>query len=103
MIAVNPQSLSDCGQRPVCSMEEGVGTGIILRSEPFPFHDAPKRLGNVQPWRIRGNAERKKASLFPNGTHPPNLCIATDTGIVGYYKCLFSSPNENRSGKSTIF
>jgi hypothetical protein len=86
MIVFNPQRLSDCSQRSVGSIKECVSAVIILRSDPFPFHDTPKRLGYVQMRGIGGNVEKKKTPLFPDGTHLSDLCSTVNADMVEYNK-----------------
>ena len=92
MIIFNPQSLSDGRQHSVGYIEECVRRGIILWSEPFPFHDAPKSFCNIQMRGIWRDVEKKKASFFPYSTHLLNFCIPVNTGVIKHNKRLFFEP-----------
>lgn len=65
MRIIDFQIAPDCRQCPVGGIEEHVRTGIILRSEPLPFHSPPKGLYNVQVRGIGRNVEKNKSPLFP--------------------------------------
>lgn len=92
MRIVDFQIPPDCRQYSVGGIEERVRTGIILRSEPLPFHYPPKGLDNVQVRGIGRDVEKKKSPLFPYRAHLPNFCIPVHAGIVKNYKGLFVDP-----------
>jgi hypothetical protein len=82
--------ISDSRQRSVSSIEERIGTRVILRSEPFSFHYFPKGFRNVQMRGIWRNIEEEETSLFPDGAHFPNSGIFVRTDIVKDNKSLFA-------------
>ncbi len=65
MAKVNIQSCSYRRQSPVGGIKQRFGSDIILWSEPFPFHNTPKGLHNVQMRRVWRNVEEKKSPFFP--------------------------------------
>ncbi|MDH6388948.1 hypothetical protein M2474_002403 [Dysgonomonas sp. PH5-37] len=89
MIIVNSQILPYICQCSISSIEQGIGRSIILWSEPFSFHDPPKRLSNIQMRRIWWYIKKKKSSFFPERSHQSDFCIPMHAGIVKHYKCLF--------------
>jgi hypothetical protein len=96
---VNSQVSPDRSQGPVRCIEECISAGIVMWSDPFPFHYPPKRLGNVQMRGIRRNVEQKESPFFPNGTHLPDFSISMYAGIIEHDKCLFlESERESISG-----
>lgn len=88
MAKVNIQLCSYSRQSPVGSIKERFSSGIVLWSEPFPFHNTPQSLHNIQMRRIRGDVEEKEATFFPYGTHSLYFLITMYTCIVKHDKCL---------------
>ena len=88
MAKVNIQLCSYSCQHPVSGIKKRFRSGIVLWSEPFPFHNTPKSLHNVQMRRIRRNVEQKEAPFFPYGTHSFYFLITVYTCIVKHDKCL---------------
>lgn len=89
MRIVNSQPFPYFCQRSVCGIEKFISGGIILWSEPLPFHYPPESLDNVQMRGVGRNVEDKKPSLFPNRTPLSNLGIPVYTGVVEHNNCLF--------------
>jgi len=89
MIIINRQSLSNCRQRSVSSIEECVSTSIILWSDPFSFHHPPQGFGNIQMRGIGRQIEKKKSPFFPYWTHFFHLFTSMNSGVIKYNKCLF--------------
>ena len=92
MIITNRQTLSNCRQRSVSSIEESVSTGIILRSDPFPFHHPPQSFGNIQMRGIGRQIEKKKSPFLPYWAHLFHLFTSMNGGVIKYNKCLFYEP-----------
>lgn len=88
MAKVNIQSCSYRRQSPVGGIKQRFGSDIILWSEPFPFHNTPKGLHNVQMRRVWRNVEEKKSPFFPYWTHSLYFLITMYTCIVKHNKCL---------------
>ena len=89
MCIVYFQSFPYFCQYSIGGIEKVFSTGIILRSEPLSFHDSPKRLSNVQVWRIRRNVEKKKSSFFPDRSSFSDLCVSMYACIIQYNKRFF--------------
>lgn len=88
MTKVNIQLCSYRRQSPICGIKQRFCSDIILRSEPFPFHNTPKGLHNVQMRIVCGNVEKKKSPFFPYWTHSLYFLITVYTCIVKHNKCL---------------
>ena len=88
MAKVNIQSCSYRRQSPVGGIKQRFGSDIILWSEPFPFHNTPKGLHNVQMRRVWRNVEEKKSPFFPYWTHSLYFLITMYTCLVKDNKCL---------------
>ena len=88
MTKVNIQLCSYRRQSPICGIKQRFCSDIILRSEPFPFHNTPKGFHNVQMRRVWGNVEKKKSPFFPYWTHSLYFLITVYTCIVKHNKCL---------------
>ena len=75
-------------QNPISGIKKRFCSGIVLWSEPFPFHNTPKSLHNVQMRRIRRDVEEKETPFFPNRTHSFYFLIMVYTCIIQHDKCL---------------
>lgn len=88
MSKVNLQLRTYSRQSSVGGIKEGFSGDIILRSEPFPFHNPPQGLNNIQVSRVWWNVEEKESPFLPHCAHSPYFLITMYTGIVKHDKCL---------------
>ena len=89
MRIIDFQIFPNSRQHSVRSIKECLSGGIILRSEPLPFHYPPKGLYIIQMRGVWRNVEDKESPLFPNRTHHSNLGIPVYTCIIEHNNCLF--------------
>lgn len=88
MFVIDRHAISDARQRSVYGIEERVCILIVLRSNPFPFHNSPKSLCDIQLRRIRRQEEEEKATLFPYGAEILYLLASVHTRIVKHDESL---------------
>ena len=79
---INKERRSDCGQRPVGGVEEGIGGLVVLRTNPFALEYAPQCLGDVEVRRIRREVEEEKPSVLPDRSQLLYEFASVDAGVV---------------------
>ena len=103
MTKVNIQLCSYRRQSPICGIKQRFCSDIILRSEPFPFHNTPKGLHNVQMRRVWGNVEKKKSPFSHIGRIRFIFSLRCTLALSSTTNVFQLSLKENLSRKSTTF
>ena len=82
MFKFNSQGIPDSRQCPIDGIKEVVATCIILRSDPFGFHNPPQGFCKVQMRGIRREIKEKKSAFLPQHPQFSYLLVSMYARIV---------------------
>lgn len=77
---------SNCSQRPIGRIKQGVCGKIIHRSEPFALEDSPQSFRDVQMRTIWRKKEKKQSAFLPYWAKFPYEFTPVYARIVKHYK-----------------
>lgn len=97
---IDIEFISNCNQRPIGRIKQGVCGKIIHRSEPFALEDSPQSFGDVQKRTVLRKKEEKQSAFLTYQSKFPHEFTPVNARIVKYHKRILRIRSDNLSRKS---